>query len=140
MNKVPGLTFHPVMGIPHRVFFLLRENHLWMNNRQIQDNRPMDVAIIFRGHNKYSNKHTLYVKIMKAMKKLETDEAVTEEQQIVLTKLLRYNNYGRTIMNKRHTYTNRQTNHPSVFTDGLIIVVKKPFFRMVQELFALIRV
>ena len=40
----------------------------------------MDAAIIFLGHNKYSNKHTLYVKIKKAIKKLETDEVVTEEQ------------------------------------------------------------
>ena len=96
-----------------------------MNNKKIQDNQSMDAAIIFRGHNKYSNKHTLYVKIKKAMKKLETDEEVTKEQLIVLTKLLRYNNYGWTIINKRHTYTDG--NHPSVFTDGLIIIFRKPF-------------
>ena len=41
-------------------------------------------------------------------------------------------------MNEQHTYTDG--NNPSVFTDGLIIVVKKPFLRMAQELFALIRV
>ena len=127
----------PVIEIRHRVFFFLREKHLWMNNKQIQDNRPMDAVIIFRGHTKYSNKQTLYVKIEKVMEKLETDEAVTEEQQIILTKLLRYNNYRWTIMNKRHTFTDR--NHPSVFIDGLIIVVKKPFLRMARELFALIR-
>ena len=79
-----------------------------------------------------------YVKIKKAMKKLEIEEAVTEEQQLVLTELLRYNNYGWTIMNKRHTYTDG--NNPRVFTDGLIIVVKKPFLCMAREIFALIRV
>ena len=109
-----------------------------MNSKQIQENRPTDAAIIFRAHNKGSNKHTLFVKINKAMKNLETEEAITNKQQIVLTELLRYNNYGWTIMNKRHTYTDG--NNPSVFTDGLIIVVKKPFLRMAWELFALIRV
>ena len=59
------------------------------------------------------------------MKKLETEEAVTKEQQIVLTELLWYNNYGWTIMNKQHTYTDG--NKTSVFTEGLNIVVKKPF-------------
>ena len=98
-----------------------------MNNKQIQDNQPMDTAIIFRGHNKYSNKHTLYIKIMKAMKNLESDDAVTDKQQRILSELQRCNKFRWTIMNKRHTYTDGQTNHPSVFTDGLIIVVKKPF-------------
>ena len=111
-----------------------------MNNKQIQDNRPMDAAIIFRAHNKYSNKYSLYVKIKKATEKLETDEAVTDKQQSVLTKLLWYDNHGYTIMNKRHTYTDGQINHPSVYTDGLIIVVKKPFLRMAWVWFALIRV
>ena len=97
----------------------------------------MDAAVIFQAHNKWSNKHVLFVKITKAMKRLETEEAVTEEQQLVLTELLRDNNYGWTIMNKRHTYTDG--NNPRVFTDGLIIVVKKPFLRMAQEIFALIR-
>ena len=64
----------------HRAFYFFKENHLWMNNKHIQDNRLMDAAIIFRGYNKYSNKHTLYVKIMKAMKKLESDDAVTNKQ------------------------------------------------------------
>ena len=47
----------------------------------------MNVAIIYQGHNKYSNKNTLYVKIMKALKKLEMDEDVTDKQQKVLSKL-----------------------------------------------------
>ena len=85
----------------------------------------MDAAIIFRAYNKWSNTHTLFVKIKKAMKNLVTEEAVTNKQQIVLTELQRYNNCGWTIMNKRHTYTDG--NNPSVFTDGLIIIVKKPF-------------
>ena len=41
-------------------------------------------------------------------------------------------------MNKRHTYTDG--NNPRVYTDGLIIVVKKPFLRKAREIFALIRV
>ena len=48
-----------VMNLCHRVFHFLQENHLLINNKQIQDNRPMDVAIIYRGHNKHSNKNTL---------------------------------------------------------------------------------
>ena len=43
-------------------------------------------------------------------------------------------------MNKRRTYTDGQTNQPTVFTDRLIIVVKKPFLRIAQEYFALIHV
>ena len=50
----------------------------------------------------------------------------------------RYDNFGWTIMNKRHTYTDGQTNHPCAFTDGLIIVVKKPFLQIARELFAMI--
>ena len=69
---------------------------------------------------------------------METDEEVTEEQQSVLSEMQRYDNFGWTIMNKRHTYTDGQSNHHSVFTDGLIIAVKKTFLRIVQELFVLI--
>ena len=87
----------------------------------------MNAAIIYLGHTKYDNKRTLYVKIKKALKQLALDNKVTKEQQSVLSEMQRYNNFGWTIMNKRHTYTDGQTNHPSVFTDGLIIVVKKPF-------------
>ena len=41
-------------------------------------------------------------------------------------------------MNKRHTYTDG--NNPRVYTDGLIIVVKKPFLCKAREISALIRV
>ena len=98
----------------------------------------MDAAVIYRAHKRWSNKHVIYVKVTKAMKRLETEKAVTKEQQLILTELLRKNNYGWTIMNKRHTYTDG--NNPKVFTDGLIIVVNKPFLRMAREIFALIRV
>ena len=98
----------------------------------------MDAAVIFRAHKRWSNKHVLYVKITNAMKILETEEAVIAEQQLVLTELLKDNNYGWTIMNKRHTYTDGR--HARVYTDGLIIVVKKPFLCMAGEIFSLIRV
>ena len=109
-----------------------------MNNKQIQDNRPMDAAIIFRGHNKYSNKNTLYVKIMKALKKLEMDDDVSREQKSVLSELQRHDTFGWTIMNKRHSYTNGQENYQRISTDGLIIIVKKPYLRIARELFAMI--
>ena len=51
----------------------------------------MDIAVIFCAHNKWSNKHVLFVKLKKAMKRLETEQAVNEEQQVVLTELLREN-------------------------------------------------
>ena len=40
-------------------------------------------------------------------------------------------------MNKRHTYTDGR--YQRIYTDGLIVVVKKPFLRKAQEIFALIR-
>ena len=83
-----------MMNLCHRVFYFLREKHVWMNIKQIQDNRPMDAAIIYRGHNKYSNKNTLYVKIKKALKQLQSDNKVTEEQQSVLSKMQRHANFG----------------------------------------------
>ena len=42
--------------------------------------------------------------------------------------------FGWAIMDKRHSYTD-DGNNP---TDGLIVIVKKPFLRMARELFALI--
>ena len=72
----------------------------------------------------------MYVKIKKVLKQLETDKKVTEEQHNVLSEIQRYNNYGWTIMNKQHSYTDGQPNHPHVFTDVMIIVVKKPFSKL----------
>ena len=74
------------------------------------------------------------------MKQLETDKNVTEEQQNVLTEMQRFDNFGWTIMSKRHSYTDGHTNHPRVFTDGLVIIVKNPFLCVAQELFTMIRV
>ena len=127
----------PVTELRHQVFQFLQDKHVWINSKQIHDNRPMDAAVIYRAHNTLSNKHVLYVKIKKAMKMLETEQGVTEEQQIVLTELLRENHFGWTIMSKRHTYTDGH--HPKVYTNGLIIVVKKPFLQKAQEIFALIQ-
>ena len=89
-----------------------------MNNKQIDDSRPMDAALIYYAHNKWTNKHILYVKLKKAMKRLETEEAVNEEQQVVLTELLRENTFGWTIQSKRHTYIDG--NNPRVHTLSLI--------------------
>ena len=71
---------------------------------------------------------------------METDKEITEEQQSVLPEMQQYHNFGWNIMNKRHTYTDGQTNHPRAFTGGLIIVIKTPFLRIAWELFAMIRV
>ena len=128
----------PVTELRHQVFRFLQDKHVWMNNKQIDDSRPMDAAVIFCAHNKWSNKHVMYVKIKKAMKQLETEQAVNEEQQVVLTELLRENNFGWTILSKRHTYTDGH--HPRVHTDGVIIVCLKPFLRKAREIFGLIRV
>ena len=98
----------------------------------------MDAAITFRGHKQYGNRNTMYRKIKKAPKQLETDKKVIEEQQNVLTEMQRFNNYGWIIMSKRHSYTDGHTNHPRVFTDGMIIVVKKTFLQVARELFAMI--
>ena len=76
-----------------------------MNNKQIDDSRPMDAALIYGGHRKWTNKHVLFVKIKKAMKQLETEQAVNKEQQLVLTELLRENTFGWTIQSKHITYT-----------------------------------
>mmetsp|Transcript_45038 Transcript_45038/g.48743 ORF Transcript_45038/g.48743 Transcript_45038/m.48743 type:complete len:305 (+) Transcript_45038:2-916(+) len=49
-----------IMKIRHRVLPFMKNNKLWMNNKQIDDNRPMNAAIIFQGHYKYGNKHVIY--------------------------------------------------------------------------------
>ena len=92
----------------------------------------MDVAIIVRGHNKYDNRNTLYVKIMKALNKLEMDDDVTTEQQKVLSELRQHDIFEWMIMKKRHSYTDGQPNHKRIFTDRLIIVVKKPCIRLAR--------
>ena len=106
-----------------------------MNNKQIQENRTMDAAIIFQGHNTLDNRHSLYDKIMKALDQLELDKDVTSAQQQVLTELRRKDDVGWTIKNKQHSYTDGQPNNGRCFTDGLIIVVKKPFIRIAREIF-----
>ena len=111
-----------------------------MNNKQIQENRAMDVEIIFQGHNKFDNKHVLYSKIMKVLNCLELDDDVTTKQRQVLTELRQQDNFGWIIKNKRHSYTDGQTNNDRCFTDGLIIVVKKPYIQLAREIFAMIRV
>ena len=95
----------PVTELRNRVFKFLTNRHVWMNNKQIDDSRPIDSALIYGAHKKWTNKHVLFVKIKKAMKRLETEQAVNEEQQVVLTELLRENTFGWTIQSKRHTYT-----------------------------------
>ena len=47
----------------------------------------MDAAIIYRGNKRYRNKHTMYRKIKKALKQMEMDRKVSEEQQIVLEEM-----------------------------------------------------
>ena len=91
----------------------------------------MDAALIYGGHGKWTNKHVLFVKIKKAMKQLETEQAVNEEQQVVLTELLRENTFGWTILSKRHTYTDG--NNPRVHSDGVVIVCLKPFLRKTRK-------
>ena len=98
----------------------------------------MDAALIYGGHSKWTNKHVLFVKIKKAMNQLETEQAVNEEQQVVLTELLRENTFGWTIQSKRHTYTDG--NNPRVHTDGVVIVYLKPFLRKAREIFNSIQV
>ena len=126
----------PVTELRHRVFKFLTNKHVWMTNKQIDDSRPMDAALIYCAHNKWTNKRVLIVKLKKAMKRLETEQAVTEEQQVVLTGLLRKNKFGWTIQSKHHTYTDG--NNPRVHTDGVVIVSLKPFLRKAREIFNLI--
>ena len=40
----------------------------------------MDAALVYGAHRKLTNKHVLFVEIKKAMKPLETEQAVNEEQ------------------------------------------------------------
>ena len=96
----------------------------------------MDAAIIFQGHYKYGNKHVIYNKVMKALNKVELDEDATDEQKIVLNELKRKDNYGWTIMSKRHNYTDGA--HERILAEGLIIVLKKPLLRLAQEIFLLV--
>ena len=96
----------------------------------------MDAAIIFQRHYKYGNKYIIYKKVMKSLNKLELDEDATNEHKRVLKELQQHDNYGLTIMNKRHTHTDGV--HERISTEGLIIVVKKPFLQLAQEIFAMI--
>ena len=72
---------------------------------------------------------------MKAMDQLELAEDATSAQQHVLTKLRRKDDVGWTIKSKRHSYTDRQPKNGRCFTDGLIVVVKKPYIQTAREIF-----
>ena len=74
--------------------------------------------------------------LMKAMKKVTLEEDATNEHKRVLNELKQQDNFGWTIMSKRHTYTDGV--HERISTEGLIIVVKKPFLQLSQEIFAMI--
>ena len=76
------------MELCHRVFKFIQDKGVWMNNKQIDDSRPMDAALVYCAHKNWSNKHVMYNKLKKAMKKLDTEQVVNEEQQGVLTELL----------------------------------------------------
>ena len=54
---------------------------------------------------------------MKALNQLEMDNDVTTKQQKILSNLRRQDNFGWTVMNKRHSYTDGQPNHKRIFTD-----------------------
>ena len=58
-----------------------------MNNKQIDDNRPMDAAIIYQGHYKYGNKHVIWKKRVNALSKVELDDEATDKQKRVLEEL-----------------------------------------------------
>ena len=128
----------PVMELHHQVFKFIQDKCVWMNNKQIDNSRPIDAALIYGAHKNWSNKHVIYNKIKKAMKKLDTEQAVNEDQQVVLTELLQENTFGWTIQSKRHTFTD--WHHPRVHTNGVVIVCLKPFLRKAREIFGLIQV
>ena len=77
---------------------------------------------------------------MKALNRLELDDDVTTKQQQVLSELRQQDNFGWTIIKKRHSYTDEQPNNDRCFTNGLIIVVKKPYIQLAREIFAMIQV
>ena len=113
-----------IMQIRACVLPFMKNNNLWMNDKQIDDNRPMDAAIMFQGHYKYGNKHVIWTKVVKALNKEKLDEDATDEQKRVLEELQQTEHHNWTIQNKRHSYTDGV--HDRLFTEGLIIVVKKP--------------
>ena len=86
-------------------------------------------------HNTLDNRHSLYGKVMKALDQLELDKDVTSAQQQVLTELRQKDDVGWIIKHKRHSYTDGQPNNGRSFTDGLIIVVKKPYIQIAGEIF-----
>ena len=116
----------------------MKINNVWMNNKQIESNRPMDAAIIYNGHYKYGNKHVCYKKIVNALGKVELAADATDEQKRVLEELQNTEHQNWTIQAKRHSYTDGA--HPRVATEGLIIVVKKPLLRMSREIFAVVSI
>ena len=65
-----------------------------MNNKEIDDNRPIDAAIIFQGHYKYGNKHVIYKKVLKALNKYKLDNDATNKQKRVLKELQQQDHYG----------------------------------------------
>ena len=98
----------------------------------------MDAVIIYHGHKQYGKKHTMYGKIKTALKQMETDGKVSEEQQSVLEEIQRVDNYGWTIINNKHSYTDGFCNHPRVHMEGMTIVVKKPILQIARKLFAVV--
>ena len=96
-----------IIQIQTRVLPFMKNNNLWMNDKQIDDNRPIDATIIFQGHYKYGNKHVIYKKVVKALNKVKLDDDATDKQQRILKELQRKDHHSWTIMNKRHTCTDR---------------------------------
>ena len=119
-----------MMRLRGRVLPFMKLNNMWMNNKQIDGNRPMDAAIIFNGHYRFGNKHVCWKKIVTALSKVELAEDATNVQKRVLEELQHTEHHNWTIHAKRHSYTDGV--NPRVSTEGLIVVVKKPLLRMAR--------
>ena len=124
------------MQLQGHVLPFLKLNNVWMNNKQVDNNRPMDAAIIFNGHYKFGNKHVCWKKIVNALSKVEPAEDATNKQKRVLEELQHTEHHNWTIQAKRHLYTDGVNSRVS--TEGLIVVVKKPLLQMAREIFLLV--
>ena len=126
------------MQLQGRVLPFMKINNVWINNKQIDGNQPMDAAIIYNEHYKYGNKHVCWKKIVNALGKVELAEDVTDKQKRVLEELQHTEHHNWMIQAKRHSYTDGV--NPRVSTEGLIVVVKKPLLRTAREIFALVSI
>ena len=113
----------------------LRHNDIWLTNAYLENHRPVDVTFLYKGHSQLHNKRAIHDKLNEAVTKIQTDNRCTEEQNRLINSM-KENDYRFTVVNKTIAYTDGV--NPTVKTEGLVVQVKKPYFEISREIFAMV--